>query len=67
MNNQIYLITEFSQLVNIPKSTLHYYDKIGLLKAKYNQDNNYRIYDEKDFIIIQKIISLKTERNYEKT
>lgn len=60
MNDRIYLIDEFSKIVGIPKSTLYYYDKIGLLNKKRDQNNNYRIFNESDFTIVQNIISLKT-------
>lgn len=50
---------EFSTLVNVSVRTLHYYDKIGLLKPSLRQDNDYRLYSEKDLVRLQQIIALK--------
>lgn len=54
-----WLVKELSQLVNVSVKTLHHYDKVGLLKPKIRQDNNYRVYSEKDLLRLQQIIALK--------
>lgn len=54
-----WLVKELSQLVNVSVKTLHHYDKIGLLSPKLRQENNYRLYSEKDLSRLQQIIALK--------
>ena len=41
---------ELSQITQVSVSTLHHYDKIGLLKPELRQSNGYRLYSEKDLL-----------------
>ncbi len=41
---QQYSVGEFSRLCGVPKDTLLYYDRIGLLKPSRNPSNSYRSY-----------------------
>jgi DNA-binding transcriptional MerR regulator len=50
---------ELSNLSNVSVRTLHYYDKIDLLKPSIRQSNNYRLYSEKDLLKLQQIVALK--------
>lgn len=50
---------ELSQLTQVSVRTLHYYDKIGLLKPSMRLSNDYRLYSEKDLLKLQHIIALK--------
>lgn len=50
---------EFSRLVNVSVRTLHYYDKIDLLKPSIREENDYRLYSEDDLLKLQQIIALK--------
>ena len=50
---------ELSKLTQVSVRTLHYYDKIGLLKPSLRLENNYRLYSEKDLLRLQQIIALK--------
>lgn len=50
---------ELSQLTQVSVRTLHYYDKIGLLKPSMRLSNDYRLYSEKDLLKLQQIIALK--------
>ena len=46
-------VGEISKLTNVPIQTLRYYDKMGLLKPAYiNEQNNYRYYSVNQFIKI---------------
>lgn len=46
-------VGETSKLTNVPIQTLRYYDKMGLLKPAYiNEQNNYRYYSINQFIKI---------------
>ena len=50
-------IKEFSKLVGVSVRTLHYYDKIGLLKPPFvDEQNGYRFYNEEAFIRMQEIM-----------
>lgn len=50
---------ELSQLTQVSVRTLHYYDKIGLLKPSMRLANDYRLYSEQDLLKLQQIIALK--------
>lgn len=50
---------ELSQLTQVSVRTLHYYDKIGLLKPSMRLSNDYRLYSETDLLKLQQIIALK--------
>lgn len=54
-----YKTGEFAKMTNLSMRTIRYYDKIGLLKPSKIADNGYRLYSEKDFVKLQKILSLK--------
>lgn len=44
----MYTIIEMARRFNLSRSTLLYYDKIGLLKATHRTESNYRQYSEAD-------------------
>ena len=50
---------QLSKLTQVSVRTLHHYDKIGLLKPSLRLDNGYRLYSEKDLLLLQQIIALK--------
>ena len=53
-------IGEVAKLHNISIQTLRYYDKIGLLKPSYvNEESGYRYYGAQDFILINAIKQCK--------
>ncbi|MFD0590103.1 MerR family transcriptional regulator [Paenibacillus sp. GCM10027627] len=54
-----YGIGQFAKLTGLSIRTLHYYDQIGLLKAKKDIRSGHRYYDRNDIVIIQKIVTLK--------
>lgn len=54
-----YTTGQFAKLANVSQRTIRYYDKIGLLKPSCILENGYRQYSEKDFIRLQKIITLR--------
>ncbi|RNM31382.1 methyltransferase domain-containing protein [Absicoccus porci] len=57
--NNYYSTGQFAKLANVSQRTIRYYDKIGLLKPSCILENGYRQYSEKDFIRLQKIITLR--------
>ncbi|WP_196602891.1 MerR family transcriptional regulator [Pectinatus frisingensis] len=50
---------ELSTLYNIPKQTLLYYDKIGLLKPEFIGDNGYQHYNIIQYLTLEIILSLR--------
>lgn len=54
-----YTTGKFAKMANVTERTIRYYDKIGLLKPSFVMGNGYRKYSDKDFLKLQKIISLK--------
>lgn len=52
-------VKDLSKLTSVSVRTLHYYDKIGLLKPSDRLPNGYRVYTEKDVKKLEQIISLK--------
>ena len=55
----IYLTGELAKIFSITTRTLQYYDKKGILKPAYVNDNNYRIYTEKEVEKLKIIIVLR--------
>lgn len=51
-------IREMSEATGIPADTLRYYDKLGIVSPK-RQDNGYRTYNETDFIYLQYVTVMK--------
>lgn len=55
-----YKITEVAKIFEISRQTLIYYDKIGLFKPKYiDEENSYRYYVEEQFFQLRFILVLK--------
>jgi DNA-binding transcriptional MerR regulator len=52
-------VKKLSKLTKVSVRTLHYYDKIGLLKPSGRASNGYRVYSENDLLNLQQIIALK--------
>ncbi|WP_018750727.1 MerR family transcriptional regulator [Paenibacillus sanguinis] len=59
MDATYYSVGKFAELSGIPIRTLHYYEEVGLLNPR-RQDNGHRIYGSADLITLQKIIGLKS-------
>ena len=56
---KFYKTGEFAKMANLSIRTIRYYDNIGLLKPSRIANNGYRLYDDHDFMKLQKILSLK--------
>jgi DNA-binding transcriptional MerR regulator len=52
----VYTIKKLAKLAGTSVRTLHYYDKIGLLKPEYRGANGYRHYGEKSIAKLQQIM-----------
>lgn len=59
MEKKYYTTGTFAKMANVTERTIRYYDKIGLLKPSFVMENRYRKYSDKDFLKLQKILSLK--------
>ena len=57
-----FLIGDVSRMMNIPKSTLRYYDERGILSPEIKGENGYRYYSGEQLIILKEI---KMMRNLE--
>lgn len=57
---RFYKTGEFAKLAGLMIRTIRYYDKIGLLKPTMMMENGYRLYSDKDFMKLQKIVCLKS-------
>ena len=55
-----YTTGKFAKKAGVTERTLRYYDKIGLLKPKKNDENLYRLYTDEDFVLLQKILVFKS-------
>ena len=50
---------ELSKLCKIPRKTLLYYDKLGLIKPEFVDDNGYRYYKRSQLFLLEFIITLR--------
>lgn len=55
----LYTTGQFCKMLNIEKSTLHYYDSIGLFSPSVTGENGYRYYSWRQFDEIVLIITLR--------
>lgn len=51
-----YTIRKLAKISGISVRTLHWYDKIGLLKPAFYQANGYRVYEEEQLLHLQQIL-----------
>ena len=54
-----YSIKEAAQMLNIPVSTIRYYDKEGLLPSLERRRSGYRVFSERDIETLKTVIWLK--------
>lgn len=62
MKNQsqnLWQTREFAEKAGITVRTLHYYDRLGLLKPHRFDKNGFRLYGENEFARLQQILTLK--------
>lgn len=55
----MYNVGDVSEMTGLSIKTLHYYEKLGLLKPKREPRNGYRIYEDHDLLKLQEIMILK--------
>jgi len=52
-------IGELSERASVSHRTIHYYERLGLLKPAEREGSGYRYYDETAFLRLEKIAALK--------
>ncbi|CEH35997.1 MerR family transcriptional regulator [Romboutsia lituseburensis] len=74
---RLYTTGEFAKMAGVTIRTIRYYDTKGILKPSHHNDSGHRLYSDKDFVKLKKILALKylglsldevmsTELNFEK-
>lgn len=56
---EYFLVGEVSEILKIPKSTLRYYDRKGIISPTFRKENNYRCYSKSQLITLKKINMLR--------
>lgn len=56
-----YSASKFCDMVGVPYSSLRYYERIGLLKPRKDENNNYREYTPYDAFLLNRF---KTYRSF---
>lgn len=51
-----YTVNALAKIAGVSVRTLHYYDQIGLLKPASIQKNGYRLYSEREALVLQQIL-----------
>lgn len=60
MSEKTYTIKEVAEMLEIPSSTIRYYDTQGLLPFLEKKENGYRIFREKDITMLKVIECFKS-------
>lgn len=55
----VYTVTRLAKFSKVSVRTLHWYDKIGLLKPAYYGSNGYRYYEDEQILVLQQILFFK--------
>lgn len=52
----VYTVTKLAKISGVSVRTLHWYDKVDLLKPAYHGANGYRYYEEEQLLMLQQIL-----------
>ncbi len=52
-------IKELEQILDIPRATIRFYEKCGLINPERNSDNDYREYTDLDVSTLKRIVVLR--------
>ena len=58
-NEKLFRAREFAELTGVTVRTLHYYDRVGLLKPSRYSRAGYRLYTDSDVVRLEQIVALK--------
>ncbi|SHG25493.1 DNA-binding transcriptional regulator, MerR family [Microbulbifer donghaiensis] len=59
MSNSMLTITAFARRFNLSRSTLLYYDRVGLLTPASTSDSGYRLYGEREMARMERIATFR--------
>ena len=59
INRQYYTSGQFARKANVTLRTIRFYDKKGILKPSFRNDNGNRYYTDEDLVKLQQILLLK--------
>ena len=59
MDEKLMTIGEIAKEANVSIRTIHYYDQCGLLKASAYSEGGYRLYSNKELVMLFQIKGLK--------
>lgn len=51
-----YSVKQLAKMAGVSTRTLHYYDEVGLLKPATVQENGYRVYEERELLLLQQVL-----------
>jgi DNA-binding transcriptional MerR regulator len=57
--SKVFTINEISKETGVPSTTIRYWDKVGLISARRQAENNYRIFTKEDIRKIHVIYAIK--------
>src|SRR5262245_28369865 len=57
--DSVYRVSEFAERSGVTVRTLHHYDRLGLLRPSGRTEAGHRLYDGRDFVRLQQIVTLK--------
>src|SRR5262245_645494 len=57
--NTTFRVKEFADLAGVSVRTLHYYDRLRLLKQSGYRNGNHRLYQSDDLLRLQQILTFK--------
>ena len=57
--SDLYRVAEFARLAGVTVRTLQYYDRIDLLKPAQSTEGGHRLYQRRDLLRLQQILTLK--------
>ena len=53
---KMYTIGQVSELFDLPKSTIRYWDEQGLIRSSRQEENDYRLFDIDDIFMLYDIV-----------
>ncbi|MCL5035656.1 MAG: MerR family transcriptional regulator [Chloroflexi bacterium] len=61
MQTQKYRIKDLSDETGVPVSTINHYINMGILKERWREDNNYRLFGHQELDRLARITDLRTQ------
>ncbi len=64
---KMYTIGQVSELFDLPKSTIRYWDEQGLIRSSRQEENDYRLFDIDDIFMLYDIVFYRKIRYTDQT